>query len=1387
MFNNGFIFCHQMCSGGQNMSRYSAKWIQKNCAPPFYKATELPTSKSEDKETILQRLGFFEDSDKDNPDIEICKVHFEQMTKKFFYLRSNETCVHPDHTKNRTRKKAGQELSETLCRHMLQSRNVLMPVNGFCCDPHKKESYQLTAVDREKEAAQKKAKEEEEKAKQATDSMDTCASQGSGVFSTVSSAISSWITSSQSTKDSQESLGDDKDGLSLHDKLELKKGHFNNILSLDKMDKHKIKSTVWKRWNAPQDQPEEGLSYESKNNVRNSLSSIIASAIHTLVAEKKDDYQVLTDILNHSDKLKQRMFGLPVPENSLVDAIKRYNAANERDDLVVAIASICNHMTLKEIRKFNGRKFTDDYSQWEYQEEDMPDMSQTLDNGSESESESEEDDDLLKNSFEENDDDECYHWTDGKIVKTPIRSPQQRTIITDSPEKEQFDEYDDPEGYEIPWTVPDDFPRFYPPVTERIYKDAKDVIREEGHGARKQKVIHHRERIPEIVLNKIIDFYCNPAIINQVAYGVFHWVNAQDEEKIMPRLIRKIGNTRLVNMVQAYLKSENYYVPHESTLRRILSYCPASQQVAMAGVNPYHAAGMDAFQRLNDVVDVLVKNKGLDGPEATQIKDSITNLHSYYRNALKYQIKPDANCKYHCLVYGLSDDYDPDGNNEFYQECQVEHTEECHHCESLLNLISTLNGAIEQCSENGFMDKVAHRKCVMGVEDSYTKIWAYHGHLLRSICQSSQWSEAAEATTDGSTASCVMDFAMTFDPQKYREPSSDYYGKRGISWHVVVYMIKVRNEKTGEIEKKIQVHVQVLDSGKQDAEAVSAMIRKSIEIFKKGNPGVKKLVLKSDNASAYHCELLLSDLQNCRNEFGDLVIDRYIYSSSGDGKDLCDSFSAIIKREVWKYLHQGGDVVTPEDFPKAMVFHGHLTNTMVFHGSVTGLDTIPEEDESVDEENVETENDAGTASPTTSQMPEEEHDTHPYKCTTQNCTKKFTRESYLINHMKKGKHVFPKKKKKTSTANKSQIHDIKLYHDFEFVEDGIRIRKYSGIGPGKFVPIKRKRITSEYDCSLVMPNNKRIKVDANMDVKYCQPRKRKIKTGLSVVNYEDDQREEISSEAAGSSGQTAADASNGDVVKKGERYRCTDLLCKKKFSRFGDYINHLGSNKCEIPKKHQTTKEYVKNKYFDKHSMGTYDVNETKSGLLEVNLVPIEETSMPKTIVPQPPPVVLECNPGFGQKSKSSKSHFNEKQLSYLHEVFDKGEATSKYSAIFEKTAQDMEEALDKDGEFIFTKNECLKSGQIKALFSRFAKEAKKRGLDVRKTKKAKNQADEGMELDNQETPNYILNLNQPVTEDEISTASNMIDTNERNNIQCEIQDSIDNDVIIFRCPLQVS
>ena len=136
------------------------------------------------------------------------------------------------------------------------------------------------------------------------------------------------------------------------------------------------------------------------------------------------------------------------------------------------------------------------------------------------------------------------------------------------------------------------------------------------------------------------------------------------------------------------------------------------------------------------------------------------------------------------------------------------------------------------------------------------------------------------------------DWAMKFLPVKSREPQSEFFGKRGISWHIIVVMKNdangddyinafdtnsdisdntqedneydmsdltqksVSNQRaTDDNEDKrfsYKVFVHVFDECSQDSETIVTVLNDILRRVKETDPQIKTAFIRSDNAGCYH-------------------------------------------------------------------------------------------------------------------------------------------------------------------------------------------------------------------------------------------------------------------------------------------------------------------------------------------------------------------------------------------------------------------------------------------------------------------------------------------------------------------------------------------------------
>ena len=157
---------------------------------------------------------------------------------------------------------------------------------------------------------------------------------------------------------------------------------------------------------------------------------------------------------------------------------------------------------------------------------------------------------------------------------------------------------------------------------------------------------------------------------------------------------------------------------------------------------------------------------------------------SYYVSLFFKQvhISKSASVADHCTSYALSD-----LNESVYQSpCDHQHNEVCDRremvgCEKLV--LQEINGALTAQSVN--LSQGAREELTFKVKQAKNAILAWKSHLLRSVNQDAARLDILDLL-DESSVLLVQDWAMKFLPRKYRESQKDWFGKRGLPWHVTV-------------------------------------------------------------------------------------------------------------------------------------------------------------------------------------------------------------------------------------------------------------------------------------------------------------------------------------------------------------------------------------------------------------------------------------------------------------------------------------------------------------------------------------------------------------------------------------------------------------------------
>ena len=471
---------------------------------------------------------------------------------------------------------------------------------------------------------------------------------------------------------------------------------------------------------------------------------------------------------------------------------------------------------------------------------------------------------------------------------------------------------------------------FLPEISLRQIKNARKHAQEHGPGEPIVKEQIFRCRLDMEKVKEFVYFISRSTFLQDVAFGTKTLKLSSGESLPIPALVRTMTTTKIVHLYQEECKRENKEPLKERTCFRIMEVCSASKQKSLQGLDNTSTAGAEAFQTLESLVDTLVKN-GAGVTWGRDIGRALTAGRQYLKGEYKSHLGPDVCCTDHCTVFALSD---PE-KHEFSSPCYHNHNLSCSDCHKIKNVLKDIEDKIESSEVN--LSEEQRERAKWEFEHAVSNIEAWKSHLLRAFHQD-QARQDALSHLDEKTVIVINDWAMKLLPMKFRETQSQWFAKRGMSWHFSAVIHQSGHpdcQAEGNGEYTIHTYVAVLDNCKQDWFSVSCIIEDVLVTVKETHPSVSSAILRSDNAGCYHNSSLLSTINSTSKRTGIEVI-RYDFSDPQAGKDLCDRKIAPCKQRLRNYVAENNDIETAEDVKKGLEAPPVIVGTRV---AVCKIDT----------------------------------------------------------------------------------------------------------------------------------------------------------------------------------------------------------------------------------------------------------------------------------------------------------------------------------------------------------------------------------------------------------------------------------------------------------------
>ena len=441
-------------------------------------------------------------------------------------------------------------------------------------------------------------------------------------------------------------------------------------------------------------------------------------------------------------------------------------------------------------------------------------------------------------------------------------------------------------------------------LSDRQIKKARAHSSSKGSGSPLTKIPQHRIRLDKGKLDHFMEFTSRPYFYQDVAFGSRTLKLESGEEMVMPNIVRTVARCTIINQYLDFCKEENFTPLSRATMWRILEVQEASQRKSLKGLDNTAADGAEGFEALYEIVDQL-EEVGADKEWSSQTRKRLKDSKLYLKTTYRDHCQEESACPDHCRVFAISDANDAD-----YQTlCNHEHDHACRDCDSLKEVIQEIQRSISEYSSK-INDKEKEDDLRYEADIAEVKIKEWKAHIMRAQNQE-QSKQNILLSLQQNEVFVILDWAMKFTQMKFREKQSEWFGKRGINWHICC----VISRKEDKLEVTSYAHL--FNSCTQDWFSVLSIIENLMSIIKKSNLGITKAYLRSDEAGCYHNSSLIASLRDIGDRQG-IEIVRYDHSEPQHGKDLCDRILCPMKVAIRRYCNEGHDIVTAHDMQVAL-------------------------------------------------------------------------------------------------------------------------------------------------------------------------------------------------------------------------------------------------------------------------------------------------------------------------------------------------------------------------------------------------------------------------------------------------------------------------------------
>ncbi|CAC5400229.1 unnamed protein product [Mytilus coruscus] len=399
--------------------------------------------------------------------------------------------------------------------------------------------------------------------------------------------------------------------------------------------------------------------------------------------------------------------------------------------------------------------------------------------------------------------------------------------------------------------------------------------------ANKGKVF--RDRMDNEKLEHCLSFFLDPNFIQICSYGTKDICFDNGDIITIPQVVRTACHSTLINMYKKVCSETTFTPLSDSTLFKILSTCASAKRSNLSGLDNIATDGTFAVDSLLRVTDTLRELRA-DTAILSTISAALKSLKLYLKSEYKFSISQSDICGTHCIKHALS----KPGNLLLQDSCDHSHENSCQKCKLLTEAKFKLNNEVQKIESPDIKEDLEN-----SINIDFEKVTEWQAHVLRTNNQEECRLKLLDEL-DKHQLLIVMDWAMKCLPLLYREKQSDFFGQKGMSWHVSVAIFRA--------EDKSLKH--------RNWFAVASALEHTLTTIKEQMPQIQEVFLRSDNAGCYHCGCLWLSLHGISERTG-IRVTRYDFSEAQSGKSICDAKIAHMRLKMRMYVSSGRNITSP--------------------------------------------------------------------------------------------------------------------------------------------------------------------------------------------------------------------------------------------------------------------------------------------------------------------------------------------------------------------------------------------------------------------------------------------------------------------------------------------